>query len=60
MLSINHLHSNYNPINLCFHTPCCRTASTLPPQSRCLERDRQRDRKDVGQKGQVRFNEEKT
>ena len=40
MLSINHLHSNYNPINLCFHAPCCRTASTLPPQSLRSERAR--------------------
>lgn len=42
MLSINHLRSNYNPINLCFHAPCCRTASTLPTSSPCSERDRQR------------------
>lgn len=44
MLSINHLRSNYNPINLCFHAPCCRTAST-PPYSITLLRETQTERR---------------
>lgn len=59
MLSINHLCSNYNPINLCFHTPCCRTASALPTQSHSSDRDRQRDREEADQKVKWDLIEEK-
>ncbi len=59
MLSINHLRSNYNPINLCFHASCCRTAST-PPYSITLLKKRQTDRAGGRVEGRVRFNGIKT